>query len=186
MSGSTSCGKSRCHNVVSGDRVPVIMILLSCTTSILSFVTVAVQPASHSWPTESKLCVVISGTMCDSVAVAGSAGIFKCPACVDVIVLPSGMLMHSGVSDNVMFIKLFVGVDRCAVHPVSIIVGILCCMLVGGLMNVGEIDNAVAIFVTSLLFLSSPPRQAFFSGVPDFPNFKSQHPSMRSNHVAVF
>ena len=123
MVGSTSFGKSRCHNVVSGDRVPVIMTLSSCVISILSLVTVAVHPASHNCPTESKLWVVISGTMCASVAVAGNSGILRCPACVDVIVLPSGMLIRNGVSDSAMLIKLLIGVDKCAVHPVSIIVG---------------------------------------------------------------
>ena len=183
MSGSTSAGRSKCHNVVSGDRVPVRIILSSCVTSILSFVTVAVQPASHNCPTDNKLCVVISGTMCDSVAVGGNSGMFICPECVDVIVLPSGMLICNGVVDTVILTRLLVGVDRCVVHPVSMIVGT---MLFEGGLKCGEIDNAVAIFLFSLLLLSSPPSHAFFSVTVFFPNFNSVLPSIRSNHVAVF
>ena len=88
------------------------MIMSSCLTSILSLVTVAVHPASHSCPTDSKLWVVIPGTMCDCVAAGGNAGMSRCPECVDVIVLPSGMVMCIGFSDSVIFRNLFLGVDK--------------------------------------------------------------------------
>ena len=185
MSESTSLGKSRCHNVVSSDLVPVRMVLFSWVTSILSRVMVAVQPASHSCPTDNKLCVVISGTMCASVAAGGSAGMSRCPSCVDVIMLPSGIAIRIGMVDSMMLIRLLFGVDRCVVHPVS--------MMVGALLDVGGpkefVLNAFVIFVTScIVSLGSPRRQSVVS-VPFFlffPILNSQHPSIISIHVDSF
>ena len=53
--------------------------------------------------------------MCNRVAVVGNSGIFICPKCVAVITLPSGMV--------IIFVRLLNGVDRCIVHPVSMIGG---------------------------------------------------------------
>ena len=84
---------------------------------------VAVQPASHNCPTDIKLCVVISGTMCESVAAGGNPGMSRCPSCVDVIVLPSGMMISIGFVDSVTLSSGCCDVDRCVVHPLSMIVG---------------------------------------------------------------
>ena len=141
---SISFGISICHSVVSADRVPVIMVFWSCITSILSLVIVAVQPASHNCPTESRLCVVISGTICASVAAGDSVGMSKCPSNSDVIVLPSGIVIRIGVRDLVMLMRLFCGVAKCVVQPVSIIVGLL--LVVGGPMSI--VLNAFFIFLS--------------------------------------
>ena len=187
VSGSTSLGKSICHSVVSSDLVPVRIVLLSWVTSILSRVIVAVQPASHSCPTDSRLCVVISGTMCANVAAGGNVGKSRWPSCVDVIMLPSGIVIRIGIFDSVMCTRLLVGVDKCVVHPVSMIVGILLCE--GGLKTVVDV-SVFFIFVTSSLFvLSSPRRQSvvsLFVFFLFFPILNSQHPSIMSIHVASF
>ena len=84
---------------------------------------VAVQPASHNCPTDIRLCVVISGTMCDNVAAGGNPGMSRWPSCVDVIVLPSGMTISIGFGDSVIWSSGCCDVERCVVHPLSMIVG---------------------------------------------------------------
>lgn len=145
----------------------------------------ALHPASHNCPTDSKLCVVISGTICDRVASGGSSGILRCPECVDVMVLPSGILIFNGVSDLVILMRSFVGVDKCVVHPESMMVGMLLCK--GG-PKICVVFNAVVIFVTSLFILGSPRPQLFAVWVTFLflPTFIAQHPSIMSNHVASF
>ena len=187
VSGSTSLGKSICHNVVSSDLVPVRIVVLSWVTSILSRVIVAVQPASHNCPTDNKLCVVISGTMCANVADGGSVGMSRCPSCVDVIILPSGIAIRIGIFDSVMCTRLLFGVDKCVVHPVSMIVGMLLCE--GGLKTVVDVNAFVIFFTSSVLVLSSPRRQSVLSVFGAFlflPILNSQQPSIMSIHVASF
>ena len=46
--------------------------------------------------------MVISGTMCDTVAVGGNVGKSRCPSCTDVIVLPSGIVIRIGDVDQVV------------------------------------------------------------------------------------
>ena len=86
---------------------------------MVSLLTVAVHPASHSCPMDINECVLSSGTTCVSVAACGSAGMSKCPSCVDVIVLPSGMVMVIGDAAICRSIKCVSGVHKCMVHPVS-------------------------------------------------------------------
>ena len=124
--------------------------------------------------------------MCDRVAVAGNSGIFICPECVDVITLPSGMVICIGISDRVIFVRLLDGVDKCIVHPVSMIVGVIFC--VGGPRSC-EVLTVVAIFVKLVLLPSgSPPRQSLVAGfgLLFLPMFILQHPSIISVHVASF
>ena len=151
---------------MSLDRLPVITVCPLYSMSMLLLLTMAVHPASHNCPTDSKLCVIISGTMCDTVAAGGNVGILMCPSCVDVIVLPSGIVIRIGMSDFVMLTRLLFGVERCVVHPVSMIVGISLC--VGG-PKFDKLLNAFFILVLSfILSLGSPRRQFVVSDVAFF------------------
>jgi hypothetical protein len=189
--GSTSLGKSMCHKLVSRDLVPVMTIWSSCLISMVSRFTVAVHPASHNCPTDIRLRSVISGTICVRVASGGSPGMLRCPWWVDVMVLPSGMVMMSGLYDLVTFTSGCSMVAKCVVHPVSIIVG---GVMVGGPKVFVVVNVCTAILLLLLLIsLGSPPRQAVSSVVPFLLNFfrllamlNSQHPFIISSHVASF
>ena len=111
-----------CHNVVSSDLSPVRTVSPLYDTSMLLLVTVAVHPASHNCPIEINECVLSSGTTCVNVAAGGSAGISRCPSCVDVMVFPSGIVIVIG--DVVIFRSTngVSGVHICTVHPVSSII----------------------------------------------------------------
>ena len=147
--------------------------------------TFAVHPASHNCPTDSKLCVVISGTICVSVAAGGSPAMLMCPSCVDVITLPSGIVICMGFFVSTILMRLLLSVARCVVHPVS--------MMVGSAMLLGGPKSSVVMFLFNIslkLFLGSPPCQSVVvAAVPVrwirfFPNFISLHPACILNHVA--
>ena len=96
------------------------------------------------------------------------------------------MVICIGISDRVMFVRLLDGVDKCMVHPVSMIVGVI--FWVGGPRSC-EVLTLVAIFVKLILLPSgSPPRQAVVAGfgLLFLPMFILQHPSIISVHVASF
>ena len=104
-------------------------------TLICSLLTFAVQPASHNCPIDMRECVLSSGTMCANVAAAGNSGMSRCPSCVDVIVLPSGIVMRMGFVAICMLVKCVSGVHKCVVHPVSSII----LVSVGGPMVMDEL-----------------------------------------------
>lgn len=138
--------------------------------------------------------------MCDNVAAGGRPGMSKCPSCVDVMLLPSGMVMEIGTIDSVTFMSVCCGVDRCVVHPVSMMVGTL--MLEGG-PKMFDVTVSFAILLLLLSGLGSPPSHSsvfvaaavsvavvflvfVIVGRPFFPMLKWVHPPCMSNQWASF
>ena len=78
----------------------------------------AVHPASNNCPMEMSECVLSLGTTCVSVAAGGNSGMSKCPSCVDVMVLPSGIVIVMGDDVICRSIKCVSGVHKCVVQPV--------------------------------------------------------------------
>ncbi len=66
--------------------MPCRIVLLLCIILMVVSVNVAVQCASHSWPTDSSDVVPSSGKMCAVHAFTGKFGKFNSAVCVDIIV----------------------------------------------------------------------------------------------------
>lgn len=74
MEGSMVGLSSTCHSRVAGLRWPVKTVVPSKLIAAVSAVSVAVHPASHSWPMEMRELGVSWGTMCAARAAGGSIG----------------------------------------------------------------------------------------------------------------
>ena len=82
-----------------------------------SLLKVAVQPASHSWPSEVKL-VVSPGTILVVVA-GGGNGNCRCLSLLECIVLPFGRWMVSGGAGSSLALLWTLGLCKCLVQPES-------------------------------------------------------------------
>jgi hypothetical protein len=63
---------STCHSRVAGLRWPVKTVVPSKLIAAVSAVSIAVHPASHSWPVEMREFGMSWGTMCATRAAGGS------------------------------------------------------------------------------------------------------------------
>ena len=150
--------------MVSFDRSPDMTMFPLYLMFMVSLFTMAVHPASHNCPIDISECVFNSGTTCVNVAAGGNVGMSKCPSCVDVIVLPSGMVMVIGAVVMCLSMSGVSGVHKCVVHPVSRII----LVSVGGPTIADDVKCVVLLLtslfiflLSSLLSLGSPPRQLF-------------------------
>jgi hypothetical protein len=77
------------------------------------------QPASQNWPMDSKEVEARSGTIWMWRAAGGSIGRSSSPSCVDVIVVPLGVVMVIGDEVGRLWRMGAEMVPKCAVQPVS-------------------------------------------------------------------
>ena len=111
----------RCHRPVVLSRFPI--------RATCSFLSVTVHDSAlytMVYPLSQNLLAAINkewespGIMCASVTLLGSHGMFRLQVCVEVSLLPSGMVMVRGATAGLMFIAGASVVKKCAVAPVSL------------------------------------------------------------------
>ncbi len=111
----------RCHSPVVLSRFPI--------RAIWSFLSVTVHVSElyiMVYPLSQNLLVAINqewerpGIMCASVTSSGSHGMLRLQVCVEVSLLPSGMVTVRGATAGLMFIAGASVVKKWAVAPVSL------------------------------------------------------------------